>query len=217
MPHAVYMSEAHAWWTLEKQREALANSLPGARVYVDELHPRDRQGHAVSALHQRKVMLRTTTRKAPLTIIVASLAVLGWKEDDVREVLETIMAREWTLVSMDDRATFAGSDLCVPAALKLWQEAKTKSRLEGAAKRGGDVTKERKEAETKEKCEPHRGLWGHPGYTANEVLALMKVSRNTANKYFGQTWQEALRSNRERFQRIERKARKAKEQKDDPR
>jgi hypothetical protein len=41
-----------------------------------------------------------------------------------------------------------------------------------------------------------------------------RVSRNTWNKHMGQTWQEALRSNRERFQRIERKARKAKEQKD---
>ena len=208
------MSQAHAWWTLDKQRAALANSLPGARVYVDELHPRDRQGHSVAALGQRKVMLRTTTRKAPLTIDVASLAVLGWKEDDVREVLETIMAREWTLVSMDDRATFAGSDLCVPSALKLWQAAKTKSRLEGAAKRGGDVTKERKEAETAAKIEPHRHLWGHPGYTADEVIKLSGVSRNTWNKHMGQTWQEALRSNRERFQRIERKARKAKEQKD---
>jgi hypothetical protein len=212
MAHAVYMSEAHAWWDLEKQRKALANSLPGARVYVDELHPRDRQGHAVSALGQRKVMLRTTTRKAPLTIIVASLAVLGWKEDDIREVLETILAREWTLISLEDGATFGHDGLSVKATMALWLAAKTKSRIEGAAKRGGEVTKERKEAEVAAKIEPHRHLWGHPGYTANEVLKLAGVSRNTMNKHMGQTWQEALRANRERFQRIERKAaRKSKE------
>lgn len=215
MAHAVYMSEAHAWWDLEKQRAVLANSLPGTRVYVDELHPRDRQGHAVSALHQRRVMLRTTTRKAPLTIVVASLAVLGWKEDDIRGVLETILAREWTLVSLDDGATFGPGGLTVPATLKLWQEAKTKSRLEGAAKRGGMATKARVEAETAAKIKPYEHLWGDPRYLSGDVLKMMGVSRNTANKHMKATWEQAVRKNRERFQRIERKARKAKEQKDE--
>ena len=216
MPHAVYMSEAHAWWTLEKQRAVLANSLPGARVYVDELRPRDRQGHSVSALHQRRVMLRTTTRKAPLTIIVASLAVLGWKEDDIRQVLETILAREWTLVSLDDGATFGPGGLTVPATLKLWQEAKTKSRLEGAAKRGGNVTRERKEAENEPKVRKYEHLWGHPGYTQDEVLRMMGVTRNTAKKYMKATWKQAAFKNRDNFQRQIKTAarRQAKEQKD---
>lgn len=43
---------------------------------------------------------------------------------------------------------------------------------------------------------------------------MTNVSRNTMNKHMGQTWQEALRANRERFQRIERKARKTKDQND---
>jgi hypothetical protein len=197
---------------LERQRAALANALPGARVYVDELDPRDRQGHSVAALGQRKVLLRTTSRPAPLTITVAALSVLGWAEDDMRALLSALVARNAVLVSLEDGIVYGeGGD--ADRVIEAWKEAKTKSRLEGAARRGGMVTKERIEAATAAKIEPHKHLWGDPRYLSTDVLKLMGVTRNTVNKHMGMTWEQAVRKNRERFHRQERKA--AKEKKDE--
>jgi hypothetical protein len=75
------------------------------------------------------------------------------------------------------------------------------------------VTKERIEAATAAKIEPHKHLWGDPRYLSTDVLKLMGVTRNTVNKHMKMTWEEAVRKNRERFQRQERKA--AKEKKDE--
>lgn len=200
MAHAVYMSEADAWWTLDRQRAALANALPGARVYVDEMDARDRQGHSVAALRQRQLLVRTTTRAVPFTVTVASLAVLGWVEDDIRKLLAALAARSGVLVSVEDGTVFSEGGNA-DAVIAAWRAAKEKSRLEGAARRGGQVTKAKAEAATAEKIKPHADKWGDPRYLSNDVLRLMGVSRNTANKYFGKTWEEALRANRERFMR----------------
>lgn len=135
-----YLSEIDRWWTLDRQRELLAERVAGwgnrdkVQVYTDTVNNRQRRSRMAEwkYLPARADMIRPTSRPAAYTIYVASPAILGWNADDVRAFQ----------ASLDHRArVFSVEDGCVVTDLvEAWQKARTKSRLEGAAKRGGAMS-----------------------------------------------------------------------------
>jgi len=179
MSTRAYLSDVSPWWTMERQEAALADVLPGATVFRDELDARARRGHSVASLTARAAMLRPTGRQlAGETIHVASLAVLGWSEDDVRAVLATMAARGTVLVSSE------GID---GEPLEAWRVAKRRSRLEGAALLGSSVSAERRKAASAAAVAIIKPYWplSSAEYPTASLLTKCGLSLNTVKAHLG--------------------------------
>lgn len=197
-----YLSTASKWWTIERQKTALASMLPQAKVYADE----------DDTFRWRDMLVRPTTRKTPASLHVASLAVLSKQMPDFRAFVVRLFERQWEIVVYD------GAPLqtlkTAPEAIEAWREARRQSKLFGATRHGGQATKEKFEALLRDKCERYREHWGDPRFETYWILEQVGVSRNTMVKYMGQTRSEAIRENRPRLraQATRQRRRAAKEQ-----
>lgn len=155
------------------------------QVYTDRVNARDRRSRQrPSLMDARAEMLRPTGRKNEIVIYVASLAVLAWSEDDLREVMAAIKARRAMLVSAEDGECFTEN---VEDAVARWRAASTKSRLEGAAKRGGAVSAKVRGDRVSAGVEKIKDRWPLPSseWSTAALLAEAGVSRNGANARLG--------------------------------
>ena len=136
-------------------------------------------------------MLRTTTRRGTAErIVVASYAVLAWDESDLLAVLATLRERGAELVSMDE----AGQ----PCTVETWKAARRKSRLEGAAKRGGAVAGERRREVSLTKWELIKDRWHLKECSGAKLLDEAKLTRNTVNAINNGKTREVLIAQHER-------------------
>jgi len=195
-----YLSTASKWWTIDRQRVALAPILPHAAEFVDD----------DDSFTNRDNSVRVGSSRQPATYHVASLAVLAKRQTDFQAFVRKLFGLGWTLVvyNGEPQQTLQTADEAVAA----WQEARRQSKMAGAAKHGGQATKERFELLYRDKCEPFREHWGDPRFDTDWILEQAGVSRNTMVKYMKATRLEAIRANRPRLlaqaQRQRRKAEK---------
>ncbi len=170
MKARVYLSEISPWWTIERQREALAEVIPGAVVFTDLLDRGQKRRHPVTDLPKRAVMLRVSTRTNGATLHIASLATLAWAAEDLVAVLAALKAKHWPLVVGE------GGQVSVEA----WKAARRQSRLEGAAKRGAAVSAERRRAASDAAIKEHVEPFWHLKTPSKAALAAAAgVSVNT--------------------------------------
>jgi hypothetical protein len=196
----VYLSDAAPWHTIESQMAALADVLPGATVFTDELGIRGRRAMKPELLVRRASMLRGTKRQDRSEVIwVAALPVLAADEADLRIVLTAIEARGATLRAASGAIFTPG--MSHDAIVAAWREAVALSRARGAGRVGGEATRAKLEPVYRAKCEAVKHLWGNPLYTAREVCGMAGVSINTMNKHLGKTWTEAARGQKARLRR----------------
>lgn len=120
MADRVYISTISAAWTVQRQRELLADVLPkaGAAVYEEAISQTARKLHRGADLKERADMLKPTSRRTPETIHVASLSVLAWDAADLVSALAAAAARNATV-----RAHDVGLDIAPDAATERVHEA----------------------------------------------------------------------------------------------
>lgn len=180
MSKSVYLSNLSRWWSFERQEAALADVLPDATIYRDELDVCARRRHTPIDLLRRAAMLRVTTRRSNGgEIYVASLAPLAMSEDDMRAVQAEIEARGATLISIDDGP--------VDDVVVAWKVAKTKSRLAGAALLGAAVSAERRKAASAAGIAIIKARWSLPSseHPTAALLAEAGLSLNTVKAHLG--------------------------------
>lgn len=167
-----YLSEVSPWWSLDRQRQVLAERLTGAIVFVDELDRRERRAHQVASLVQRAQMLRPTARKGRGEAIhVASLAVLAWSAEDLLEVLNTIAARGATLVSATDQEV----------SVAAWREARDRARHERLQVAGAAVSAAKRRADTDAAIAEHVKPFWHLPSADHPTAALIERAGLTLN------------------------------------
>lgn len=188
-----YLSNLHNWWTVERQREALAAIHPaypkGVVEYIDELPPVASRGRRPDRLIERAHMLRQTTRATADTLLLASLAVLARNEADFRQTIRDIAGRGWSIriTEPPDHILFKGR-WDIERLVAAWRAACTQSRLEGAARRGGQASATKRKADTKAKFEIIRERWPLPSKQWPTAALLDESgirSRNTINALLG--------------------------------
>lgn len=193
----VYLSEISRWWTIERQTEVLSAAIDGwpksVQVYTDLVHEKDRRSRCADLLTARQDALRPTGRPTQPSLYVASLAVLAWTEDDLINVVSGIIERGWMLFSVDDHHSFGSPSpaqtvrFVAERASLIWKGARIKSRLEGAAKRGGAVSARVRGDRVSAGVEKIKDRWPLPSseWSTAALLAEAGVSRNGVNARLG--------------------------------
>jgi len=185
------MSNLSPAWTFAKQEALLADALPGARVFRDDLTGTERMARDHDRMKARGSLLRTTTRKDPAEETIAAVpAVLDWTVGGFMDVVEKVHARGGSLRFIQPPMTLAPSMTArdLKAAADAFLASKKNAQAEAKGKLGGEVSGERREAEAMAKVAPHLDLWrfGDPEkYPTHLLLRLMGVSFNTAKKHGG--------------------------------
>ena len=207
-----YISPISPWWTEERQLQLLAERVDGwnrALVFRDDLTLTERRAHRPEALIARAQMLRPTQRRNAETIYVASLAVLAWSEDDYLAVLHAATARNAMIVAIDENVVIQPHPKRVlwTGYVDAWKAARTKSRLEGAARRGAAVSAERRLERSKAGIEKIKRFWALPSkdYPMRKLEELSGLSWNTIKAHMPEP--RAVAQHR-RKQQEQRKAKK---------
>jgi len=189
----VYKSNIFAWWTSQRQDEALAKIVPGwpdADVREDELTARELRGNYWERLVERPTLFRPTTRSTPDIIYSASIAVWAKAEEDFRSELARLAVRGSTIVCFEG-GTWTPDKRNIGKIVEAWKAARKQSRLEGAAKRGGQKTAEIKRAETAAKfaiIEERLKLPSSKENTTRKLLDEVGIkSVNTIKNHYGIT------------------------------
>lgn len=182
-----YLSELNHWWTIERQRELLIERLPiflnvdKMQVYTDVIDPKARRSRRPERkfLAAREDMIRPTSRPSTCIIYVASAAVLGWNEDDVRAFQAKLPTRI-TVHSVEEGRFI--TDL-----VKEWKVARAKSRLEGAAKRGAAISAKVRGERAAAGVRKIADRWPLPSseWSTAKLLEEAGVSRNAVNARLG--------------------------------
>lgn len=185
MKAIAYLSDMSPWWTMERQEEALAAFLPSCKVYRDVLPMSDQNSHCPEALAERSLMLNPSTMQEGVTVHVASMAVLAWSEADMEVVLRALGDQNAILCPADGGLRLVPHLDGIEAGVEEWRIARTRSRLKGAARRGGAVSAARKMAAADAGIEKIRSRWGDASWRTADLLAEAGVTRNTVNKRLG--------------------------------
>jgi DNA invertase Pin-like site-specific DNA recombinase len=197
MATKVYRSNLFAWWTPDRQDATLDKYKPGWRehkVFSDDgLTACELRGNYQDKLTERAVMLRPSTRKTSDIVLVASLAVLARTEDDMRQLAKDLAAQSAVIESVEDVTTYNPKQ--TDKLIAAWKRARTKSRLEGAAKRGGQKSASIRKAASLEGAKRIWDRWKLPTneHRTAELLAEAGISRNTMNAHYGCTREVAQR------------------------
>lgn len=102
MKRKKYVSNILRQWTVEAQREALADVPGPVEGYEDVLAPRTLKAHSPADLKERAELLRKTgRRRGDETIYVASLGVLAWVAEDFMACMAAAAARNATIYALD--------------------------------------------------------------------------------------------------------------------
>jgi hypothetical protein len=191
MATKVYRSNLFAWWTPDRQDAALDKYKPGWREHKvfsdDDLTDRELRGSYQDKLTERAIMLRPSTRKMPDTILVASLAVLAKADADMRRLAKDLAAQGAVIESVEDVTTYNPKQTA--KLIAAWGRARTKSRLEGAAKRGGEKSASIRKAKSLEGAKRIWDRWKLPSdeWPTKILLAEAEITRNTMNAHYGCT------------------------------
>jgi hypothetical protein len=205
MATKVYRSNLFAWWTPDQQNAALDEYKPDWRKLKvfsdDELNDRELRGRYQDKLTERAIMLRPSTRKTPDTILVASLVVLAKADPDMRQLAQALAAQSAVIESAEDATIYNPKQL--DKLIAAWARARTKSRLEGAAKRGGEASATIRKAKSLEGAKRIWNRWKLPSdeHKTADLLAEAGISRNTMNAHYGCTREVAQRRYRATLQR----------------
>jgi hypothetical protein len=143
-----YISDVFPPWTMTQQELVLA-AIPGwpekVVVYRDHLDRLQWRGKNANSLTDRAELLRTTSRKEPNRIYVASLAILAWEENDFRAVVDAVMAHDGMITSVDDKFTIS-RDVSLDQAVSAWNKSRKRSRTIHVKSKGARISAERKKA-----------------------------------------------------------------------
>jgi DNA invertase Pin-like site-specific DNA recombinase len=191
MATKVYRSNLFAWWRPDRQDAALDEYKPGWRelkVFSDnDLTDRELRGSYQDRLTERAIIQRPSTRKTSDTILVASLAVLAKADADMHQLAKVLASQGAVIESAEDATTYNPKQ--ADKLIAAWSRARTKSRLEGAAKRGGQKSATIRKAASLEGAKRIWDRWKLPSdeHKTADLLAEAGISRNTMNAHYGCT------------------------------
>jgi hypothetical protein len=185
----VYISNIAPGWPMHRQKELLAEQVPGwpnVPTYSDVLPPTKRQAHAPASLTGRAELLRGTTRLENLEVIIlASLACLAWEQSDFLDCVAAASARGATIVALDTgrRIPPTASPGEINEAAKEFMTKRRAAKVGG--KPGHIVSAERRSANSEAAAMRIKDRWELPtkDYPTDELLAEAGICRNTANFY----------------------------------
>jgi activator of HSP90 ATPase len=187
----VYRSNLFAWWTPERQDDTLDEYKPSWRSMKvfsdDDLNDRELRGNYQDKLTEQAIMLRASTRKVAEDILVASLAVLAKSNAHMRDLAKALAAQGAKIESAEDATTYNPKQ--IDKLIAAWNRARTKSRLEGAAKRGGEASATIRKAKSLEGAKRIWDRWKLPSdeWPTKVLLAEAEITRNTMNAHYGCT------------------------------
>lgn len=144
----VYLSDIFTPWTMAQQELVLAATIPewpNVAIFRDRLDRSDRLSKRPESLIDRDEMLRPTARKGTNQIYVASLAVLAWDEHDFRTLIETVIARNGVIISIDDEITISAK-MPILQAVAAWDKARKRSRSNHVKSKAAMISAEKKKA-----------------------------------------------------------------------
>lgn len=165
----VYVNPDAKWWTEQRQMDALAPIVPGWPEVVIYDNIED--------------VLRPTTRKGEMIVFVASLAVIAGTSAKFLEVFR-MFPKEGSIISAETGARYFSGYRQI---LKAWNAANYKSRIEGAARRGGLATAAKAMVRTKAGIDRIRDRWKLPSkeWATEVLLKEAGVSLNTVKAVLG--------------------------------
>jgi hypothetical protein len=128
-------------------------------------------------------MLRSSTRKETLNIHVLSEAIIADTEQDYRQFWASMKKRKATLHVKERNAILVPWCLDMNGVVKIWKT----ERKNGAAKIGGRMSADKKEAASREACEQIKDRWplSSLAWSTNILLDEVGIVYNTAIKYLG--------------------------------
>lgn len=194
MPDRVYLSNLSPLWKWLKQEKLLDERVPdwrdGCVVFRDDLDSAQRQAHQTDVLVGRfNALFRTTTRKRPEKLYVASLAVLAWTAEDMLACLTAAAARMATIHVLDvDLIIGPDADAALlHKAVNAFSEARKRSTAYRTGEAGGRISGGQRAEAAKAAAERIRERWGMPSdqYPTLALLEEAGISRNTAKLYLG--------------------------------
>lgn len=171
---------------MARQEATLGNLLDSATVHRDTVGKTERRAHRPASLVERGLMLSAASESPGITLSVASLAVLAWSPEDFAAVAQAVVGQGGTITAVLDGVTIDGK-MSTDRALVHWIAARSRSRIEGAAKRGAANSARVRKAATDAGITLIASRWPLPSseWSTAALLAEAGVSRNTANDRLG--------------------------------
>ena len=182
MDDIIYLTHLSPWWTLALQQKVL-------QATIEQGHPVHEEPPGASMATRREMWSELGLSRTRV-VHVASLAVLAATERELLDIVGEMVAKVSVVAAADVMRSYRpGHD--VDGLITDWKAARQNARLKVAATLGGQARANKVEAENRARVKEHAAKWGDAAHTATSVLALMGVSRNTANKYMKMTWEQA--------------------------
>lgn len=186
----VYLSNIAPGWSVQRQKELLAEHVPGwpdVPTYVDLLSPAKRKAHSPSSLTQRTDLARGTWRQEDVeAIVVASLAIPAWEQVDFLQFVAAVSTRGATLIALDTGRRIAPDASPTEIADAVQEFVARRRAAKGSTGMAGYlVSAERRSADAKAGAMRIKDRWELPtkDYPTDELLAEAGICRNTANLY----------------------------------
>lgn len=159
-----YVRNGVVGWSVERQRQALAEAGFEGPIYEDELTRAHLRGRNVAALQHRRDMLRPTSRTTEEVILVASIRVLALSPVDLTAALAAASARHATVRALDTGLEISPSAGAaeIAAATAAWDKARRDDQTRDARGKGNEAAVQAAERRREAALAIARPLWGMP-------------------------------------------------------
>jgi hypothetical protein len=126
-------------------------------------------------------LFRPTTRKAPATIYICSMGILGAEDERVEIIAREFMKREWRLIAVEENIDW--KKLTVREVLDSWSHA----RINGAAMVGSRISSANRRAKVQDACRKIKERWRLPSkiWPTTILLEEADISLNSVKSVLG--------------------------------
>jgi len=190
MTARIYISNICPAWPIERQQAAIAAELPdwsGARVFRDDLDPKQRQAHRDTSLVERGNMLRRAGRPRGGEAIYAVAACLAWTEAGLLDALAQAAQRGATVHLVDAGVTLAPSEngASLRKALAAFAASRRRQAEEQHGRRGGTASGQRRWDAAEAKAQIIKARWGDPTWRTDDLCREAGLTYLTAKRHLG--------------------------------
>ena len=160
-----YVREGVTGWSVERQKETLAEAGITEPLYHDTMSRAEKRGRRASALVERATMLRPTSHQTPEVIVVATIRALALNSGpDLLGVLKAAGERHATVRALAEGLEIppgVGIDVITTAAL-AWDKGRRDDQTVDARSKGAVAAAARAAGRRAKAIAIARPLWGLP-------------------------------------------------------
>ena len=175
---------------MARQEAVLADVLPGAQAFRDQLEAKGRRGRHANCLKERDELLRVTARKRDELTVIAAPPVIAWTMAGWLECIASIQTRGGVLRVIEPPLVIGpeADVLALHQAAAAWTASKTKETAADRGKKGGRASASKRADASLAKIGVIRERWlfGDPkAHRTADLLAEVQISRNTVVSRLG--------------------------------